>query len=166
VSNESQRTADGLLGRVAGKVKEVAGEITGSEELAREGRLQHASVEAKQEADRRAEVAEQRQAEADLRTRQHEAEQERQRLQREAEAERREEAIEADRRRAEQAVEARAEQAQAEVDAAQEAREASADALEHQAEAQRAAHLDEAARLEDEARRAEAAANVIDPEEN
>ena len=35
---EDERTAGGLLGRIAGKAKEVAGEATGQDELAREGR--------------------------------------------------------------------------------------------------------------------------------
>ena len=34
----SEETAGGVIGRLAGKVKEVAGEATGQEDLAREGR--------------------------------------------------------------------------------------------------------------------------------
>ena len=40
----SEETAGGVVGRLAGKVKEVAGEATGQEDLAREGRLEGAEL--------------------------------------------------------------------------------------------------------------------------
>ncbi len=62
----SERTAGGLVGALAGKAKEAAGSLVGNDELAREGRLQQAQVEAESEASRQAADAQQRESEADL----------------------------------------------------------------------------------------------------
>ncbi|MDQ3756248.1 MAG: hypothetical protein M3394_00115, partial [Actinomycetota bacterium] len=59
-------TAGGLLGKVAGKAKAVLGSLAGDDDLAREGRLQEASVDAEAEARVRDEEAEQRRREAEL----------------------------------------------------------------------------------------------------
>jgi uncharacterized protein YjbJ (UPF0337 family) len=59
---ETERTAGGPLGRIAGKIKETAGSAVGNDELAREGRLQQAHVDASEEA--AGEAAEARQHEA------------------------------------------------------------------------------------------------------
>ena len=42
----TERTSGGLVGKAAGKAKELAGETLGNEELAREGRLQQAQGDA------------------------------------------------------------------------------------------------------------------------
>ncbi len=55
---DTQRTAGGVLGRVAGKAKELSGELTGNEDLAREGRLQQAQADADERARREAAEAE------------------------------------------------------------------------------------------------------------
>src|SRR5918912_453897 len=85
-----EKVAGGPLGKLAGTVKEVAGDLTGDETLAREGRLQSAQADAEAEAAElerdkadtqaeaerlRAEVDEQeREAAADAQERQGEAE--------------------------------------------------------------------------------------------
>ena len=45
-----ERTSGGLAGKAAGKAKELAGEATRNDDLAREGRLQQAQGEAAEEA--------------------------------------------------------------------------------------------------------------------
>ncbi|HEX2397485.1 MAG TPA: hypothetical protein VHI73_05035, partial [Solirubrobacteraceae bacterium] len=49
-----ERTAGGLLGKLAGKAKEAAGSLTDNDELAREGRLQQAQADADAQARREA----------------------------------------------------------------------------------------------------------------
>ena len=69
-----EETAGGPLGKLAGKVKEVAGEATGNDDLAREGRMQQASSEAEAQARQEAAEARQREAEAELEQQAREAE--------------------------------------------------------------------------------------------
>ena len=64
-----EETAGGLLGKVAGKAKEVAGSAVGNDELAREGRLQQAQSDAEIEARREEAEARQREHEADVEAR-------------------------------------------------------------------------------------------------
>ena len=45
-AHNDERTAGGLIGRAAGKLKEVVGERAGRDDLAREGRLQQAQADA------------------------------------------------------------------------------------------------------------------------
>lgn len=61
-----ERTAGGLLGKVAGRAKEVAGSALGREDLHREGRLQQVQVEAEQQAAERARLAREKDEEAEL----------------------------------------------------------------------------------------------------
>jgi uncharacterized protein YjbJ (UPF0337 family) len=70
----------GLLDRVAGKAKEIAGGVLGNNDLRDEGRLQQAKVEAGAEARDAAEAAERQAAKADLTTRERELEVERHRI--------------------------------------------------------------------------------------
>ena len=63
---QRERTSGGVLGKVAGKAKELAGEATGNDDLAREGRLQQAQGDAEVDATKAAAEADQREAEADL----------------------------------------------------------------------------------------------------
>ena len=53
-AKSDEHTSGGLVGRVAGKLKEVIGDGAGSDDLAREGRLQQAQTDAELDA-RRAE---------------------------------------------------------------------------------------------------------------
>jgi uncharacterized protein YjbJ (UPF0337 family) len=133
--NNSEVTG-GVIGKIAGRLKETAGEALGRDDLAREGRLQQAGADAEVEARRRGAAARDEQAVADIEAQRADNEAERARLQAEVEAERREARIEAD-----------------------------ADRAQALAEQDRARETAEAARLEQEARRAESRANTIDPEE-
>ena len=45
-----EEVAGGALGKVAGRLKEAAGDLLGNEEVAREGRLQEAGADAELEA--------------------------------------------------------------------------------------------------------------------
>ena len=73
-----EETAGGQLGKLAGKAKEAAGSVLGNEDLAREGRLQQAQVEAPEHA---AAEAQQREAEAEVEAAKADNELERERLQ-------------------------------------------------------------------------------------
>ena len=88
---ENERTAGGLLGRVAGKTKETAGSVIGDEELAREGRLQQEAVDAREEAREEAADARRVEAEAEIAEQRAENEQRRRELENELAAEQREE---------------------------------------------------------------------------
>ena len=48
----SEKTSSGLVGKAAGKAKELAGELTDNDHLAREGRLQQSQIDAAAEAHR------------------------------------------------------------------------------------------------------------------
>src|SRR3981081_4328639 len=99
--DHGERTSGGLVGRGAGKAKELAGSLTDRDDLAREGRLQQSQADAQAEANRRAAEARQRDDEAQLAQQKTETELERQRLQNEVAAQRREDQIEQSRREAE-----------------------------------------------------------------
>jgi uncharacterized protein YjbJ (UPF0337 family) len=162
----TERTVGGTLGKFAGKAKEAAGSLVGRDDLAREGRLQQAQSEAETDAQRNAAEAEQRRAEADLARQKTETELERQRLQNEVSAHEREDQIERDRWEAEREAAAEAQRQQAEAEQERKTREAIVDSAEERAERERLAAAKDAIRLEQDARRAEATANAIDPEEN
>jgi uncharacterized protein YjbJ (UPF0337 family) len=107
-----EEVAGGALGKVAGRLKEAAGDVLGHDDLAREGRLQEAGADAELEARKREGEARDEQSEADLETRKAETEAERARLQSEVAADRQEEKIERDRELAE----ARADRLEAQAD--------------------------------------------------
>lgn len=160
----AEETAGGLLGKVAGKAKEAVGSVLGNDELEREGKLQHAASEAEVTAARKAEEAEQEKAKAELLASKQENEVERQRLQNEIAAKEREAAIEQDKARAEAQVETEAARRKAAVEGGKQMQETAADVTEQRAAQDRVEDARDAARLEQEARRAEAVANAIDPE--
>src|SRR5688572_25712445 len=104
--NVPETTSGGVVGKVVGTAKEKLGSATGNDDLAREGRLQQAAVDAENEAD-----LEEREAEISERTAEVEAnrldvEAERRRLAVELEADEREAAIEAEKARAEAQIDA------------------------------------------------------------
>lgn len=160
-----ERTRGGLAGKLAGRIKEAAGSLVGNDDLAREGRLQQAQVEAEADAKAAADRADQAQAEADLVAARKENEIERERLENEIAAREREEAIEQERVEAERAAQTAAGKEIAEIDARQRLQERGADIAERAAEADRLAAAQESSRLDQEARGAEADAKIIDPEE-
>src|SRR5689334_9410812 len=96
-NQDKERTAGGLVGKLAGKAKEAAGSVVGNDKLEREGRLQDAQADQELEARREAAEAEQREQEAKVQAERAETERERERLEHEVAEERREEAAEKDR---------------------------------------------------------------------
>jgi uncharacterized protein YjbJ (UPF0337 family) len=162
----SEQTAGGLVGKFAGKAKEAAGSLVGNGELAREGRLQQAQVDAEADAHREAAEAKQRDQEASLAADMTDTEIERDRLQNEVAAQERERKIESDRQEAEREARSEAQRQQSAAETQREAQESAAAGAEQRAERERLAAAKEAIRLEHQARRAEAEANTIDPKEN
>ena len=156
-----ERTRGGFAGKIAGRLKEAAGSAIGNRDMAREGRLQQAQVDA--EAD--AEVAEERADQAELEAERKENELERERLETEIAAREREERIERDRREAQIAAEAEERRQKEHAGRKERLQERGAHLAERAAEAERVAAAQQAARLEQEARAAEANADAIDPEE-
>lgn len=65
-TREREPLAGGSLGKLAGRAKEMAGNLLGRRDLGREGRLQRVGVEAGERADAEAEVADRKAEEADL----------------------------------------------------------------------------------------------------
>src|SRR3954454_7903483 len=86
--DNTEQVAGGALGKVAGRIKEPAGEALGRDDLAREGRLQQAGADAEIEARQRDADARDEHAEANLETRRVATEAERAELQAEVDAER------------------------------------------------------------------------------
>jgi uncharacterized protein YjbJ (UPF0337 family) len=164
-SNLPEETAGGPLGKLAGKVKQAAGSMLGNKDLAREGRLQQAQVEAEAEAARAHAEANQRQAEAEIEAAKAENELERQRLQTEVAATEREAAIDRDQHDRLKNARVQAEQEKVAAESERRLEQSAATRAEQQAEAERLAEEQAAIRLEQEARRSEARANAIDPEE-
>lgn len=132
-----ERTAGGLLGKAAGRAKEVVGSALGNSELDREGRLQQVQVEAEREAIEHGREAEEKDAEAKLRIAKAETETERRELEQELSQMSEEERIEHERAQ-----------------------------NERQAKAAHAEEVREAAALEQQANRAERVADAVDPEQD
>jgi uncharacterized protein YjbJ (UPF0337 family) len=163
-SEEHETTTGGSLGKVVGKVKEVAGEVAGNDDLAREGRLQQAQGDADIEARERAAAAEHKEIEAAVEAAKEENELERRRLRSEMSEAEREAAIEHDRLRTEHEIATRERMEADRVDAAKRVAQQATDAVEERAVDERRAEVAEAARLRQQARSAEAVADAVDPE--
>lgn len=161
----TERTSGGLVGKLAGKVKEAAGSLTGNQDLAREGRLQEAQSDAGFEASREAREASQREQQAQLVRERDETELERERLENEVAEQEREARAERDREVLERQVAAQEQEEKAQAERERAAKESSADRIEESAEAERLDAAREAIRLEQEARRVEAKAETTDPKE-
>jgi uncharacterized protein YjbJ (UPF0337 family) len=164
--DKPQRTSGGLVGKVAGRAKEAAGAVLNDKELVREGRLQQTKVDAEQEARDRAGEARQREAEAELEREQAETKAERELIENEVQEAAREKAADRDRREAEKLAEERSAKEIARAENEKASAEAQARQIERQAEQNRNAGKAAAAGLNEEARRAEAEADAIDPKEN
>ena len=151
------------MGKVVGKVKEAAGELFGQDDLAREGRLQQAQVDAEVVAETHAAEAEQLQREQQLEADKQENELERQRLRTEITAAEREAALDASSTRP---------NSDGDVRTARRRRSSRIDTsrggprhpAEQQAVAKRIAEEQEAARLERAAEGASLTADAVDPE--
>lgn len=164
-SQPTETTAGGALGRVIGKAKSAVGSLLGNDELQREGNLQAAQSEAEIRAERATQAAEQRRAEAETREQRQRAEAERDQLEAELEAQERSEAIERREAQVEVDVDVDAAREKSAVETREEMKQRAADAHDQAALHRRAADAAEAARIENEARRAEMRADAIDPEE-
>jgi uncharacterized protein YjbJ (UPF0337 family) len=161
----SERTSGGFVGKLAGKAKEAAGSLLGNDDLAREGRLQEAQVEAEADAERSAGEAKQRADEAALKQEMDETELERQRLQNEVATREREHQIERDRQEAEREARAEGQRKQADAERHREVQESIAESAAQRAERERLDTAKEEIRLEQQAREAEASATA-DTKEN
>jgi uncharacterized protein YjbJ (UPF0337 family) len=164
--NNAERTTAGLVGKLTGKAKEAAGSLVGNDDLAREGGLQQAQVEAETDADRFAGEATQQAEEAALAQEKNETDLERQRLQNEVAAQEREQRIGRDRQEADREASAKAERKRAEAERLRSAQESAAESGAERAERERLAAAKDEIRLEQQAREAEAQANAIDTKEN
>jgi uncharacterized protein YjbJ (UPF0337 family) len=165
-SQTNERVTGGLVGKVAGKAKELAGELTDREDLAREGRLQQAQTEAQLDAQRAAADARQAEQEAELEREKAETRAERLELEAEVEKRRRAERAEVDREQAEDLAETRAEQEIQQASAERIAEERAAEAQVEHGEARAEQKDEEALRMEQQARQAERKADALDPEED
>jgi phosphoglycolate phosphatase-like HAD superfamily hydrolase/uncharacterized protein YjbJ (UPF0337 family) len=163
---DAREPAGGLVGRVAGKAKEAAGELLDHDDLAREGRLQQASVDAEQEAGQREAAAARERDAAEREAERTRIEAERARLRTEVEASEREQQIEQDRRTAEQRAEAEASQRKRQAEVQGQGERAVAAQAELTAEQERVEAAQRAAALERQADRHEATADAVDPEES
>lgn len=161
-----EQTAGGLIGKLAGKAKEAAGALAGDNDLAREGRLQQAQVDAETAAHADAAEAKQRDAEASLQAEKAQNETEKARLRNEVATQERAERIERDRREAERRAQSEAVRQRAVAEHQREVQESAADQAERHAEAERVAAAEETIRLERQARHAEAQAAALDPKED
>jgi uncharacterized protein YjbJ (UPF0337 family) len=152
----------GLMDRVKGTMKQVAGTVLGDDDLKREGELHHDKVEKANEAKDAAAKAAQEQTEADLVTREREIEIERQRIAAETAADARADQIERERAVEEQRIAAQTAQQEAAVERSKEAQQAAASQQVRDAAKQRLDAERRAADLEAEAKRSEQAAAVLD----
>ena len=109
----SERTAGGLVGKIAGRTKEAVGSALGRDDLGREGRLQQAQVDAEAQAARAAAEANHHATEASLQAEKTEAQLEYDRLQNAVAAREREQRIEGERDDAERQAESQARREQA-----------------------------------------------------
>ena len=160
-----EEIAGGVLGKLAGRAKQLAGAGLGRDDLQREGRLQEVQAEADREAADLAAKAERKQEQADLKAERAETEAERHQVEQEA---REIEAEEATERRLAQGRLHAERPAEAEAGAAErerQAREGRAEAERRQAADEKAEASREADELKRKARRAEEAAAAIDPKE-
>lgn len=160
-----EKTVGGFAGRLTGKAKELAGELTNNDELAREGRLQQAQGDAQAEAAEARRDAELAEAGAKLEAEQAATARERDRLAAERQQVQAEQAAESAREHAEAVArdEATDEIKTAYATSAGE-KAAAADNV-GRAEAKERELTDEALKLEHAARQAEAKANALDPKE-
>jgi uncharacterized protein YjbJ (UPF0337 family) len=164
-TDSDEKTTGGVFGKVAGKAKELAGELTHNDELAREGRLQQAQSEASVEAAADRSEASVAEAQADVVEQRQAVTEERGRIEAELERTRAEQQAETDRELAEKlaVVQEAAEVGQAESVKAEQAERAEARIDEAETEEQRKNR--EALELEQQARAAESKADALDPKE-
>jgi uncharacterized protein YjbJ (UPF0337 family) len=154
--------AGGLVDRLKGSAKQVAGAVTGNEDLKREGQLHHEKVDAAQEAAELATSAQREQSAAELTAREREIEIERQRLATETAAVAQEDQAERERVAAEMRIEAETAQQVTGVEQQKKVQLDTAARSEQHAAAERAEAERQAARLDAEAARTKQTAEALD----
>jgi uncharacterized protein YjbJ (UPF0337 family) len=159
---DQEAPVGGLIDRVKGTAKQVAGAVTGNEDLKREGQLHHEKVDAVHDAAERAKTAEREQAAAELTAREKEIAVEQQRLAADTAAVAREDQAEHDRAVAEQKIEAETAQREAGIERQKQVQLDTAARSEQHAAAERTEASEQAAKLEAEAARAKQTADALD----
>jgi uncharacterized protein YjbJ (UPF0337 family) len=152
----------GLVDRLKGKAKEVAGSVLGDEQLQREGELHEEKADSAQEAKRRAADAAHERDEADLVARERDVQIEEQRLAAEEAADAREAAVERERADEEQRIEREHVQRKADIARDERAAETQLIADEQEAARVRARARREASEVENEAEQARSTAEMLD----
>ncbi len=162
VSEPVNERGRGVIDRLAGKTKEVAGAVLRNDDLKQEGQLQQTKADVERQAARDAEVAAQREAEADVRTTERELEVERRRLAAETAAEAERDMLDREHQTKEAAVEQAAAQREELVERQAEAEHTATARAEAAAQRERLAAESEAAAKEREAAQAREAAAALD----
>ena len=162
MDEQEEKTATGPVGRIVGKVKEVAGSVTGNERLEREGRIQRAQAAAEDEAREIEKQAAHARQQAELEEERHATEHERERIAADLAAASREAAIERDREQAERRAAEIEQQKKQDALRIQQANRAAAEKLEVDAAVQYSEETAEAARLEKAAEHRESVAEELD----
>ena len=165
-SEEREVTREGVFGKVAGKAKEIAGDLTDNEALAREGRLQQEQVDASADAAEARADAEAAEELAEVEEEATELEREQKELEAEVEARRAAERAEQERRGQEAEAESEAAEQIDAVETQRQTQEKVAATEKAQAETARTEGQLSAIELEQQAAAAEARANKLDPKEN
>ena len=161
-----ETTWGGMLGKVLGRVKEVAGELVRNDDLAREGRLQQAQADAQAVAQRRAGETNELENEQQLEAAQHENALERERLRAEIAESDRDAVLEATRQQRQLEAAEREVLEVREAERKRRAGERAAATAEHSALSDRVSEEQRISRTEQNARRAERTADIVDPEDN
>lgn len=159
---ESTTSGDGRIDRLKGTVKQVAGTITGNDELKREGELHHHRADAAKDAVRLMAAADREQDQAEVIAREQEIDIERARLEAETGAETREQQIEHERLAEEQRVAADEQRREAAVEQQAIAQQEALDRQERQVAVERADAERHASQLQAEAAEAARTAAQLD----
>ncbi len=153
----------GLVERLKGTAKSVAGTLTGNDDLKREGELHHEKVAAAETAAELQAAAAREQAKADLVSREREIEIERQRVAAQAAADLREQDLERERDAEQQRVATESQRQLSTAEQQHAARQAELDRQEWSAATERADAQQRIAHLQADAARAEQTAAALDP---
>jgi uncharacterized protein YjbJ (UPF0337 family) len=154
--------AGGLVDRVKGTVKQVAGTVLGNDDLKREGELHHDKVDAANVAKEAAAKAAQEHTEAELVTREREIEVERQRIAADTATDARQQQIEREKAAEEARIAAETARRESAVEQQKVAEQSAATKLQQVAAKDRIEAERRAIDLEAEAKRSERAADVLD----
>lgn len=158
----ASQPGSGLTDRIKAKAKTAAGRVLGNDDLVHEGALHDQKADALDEARQLEESAEERQAAADRAERQRQIDAERAELAVESAADARQQRIDADAAQAEETIEQQRAQKERGIEAKASAEEQAAARAEADAVRDHGVEQRTAAELEEEAQRAETAADLLD----